>query len=314
MKRHGYLFERIVDKENLRRAHQNARRGKRKYKEVQQVDDDVEYHIDKLQSMLIDGMFTTSNYEVFTKNDKGKSREIYKLPYFPDRIVQHALMQIMEPIWKGMLIKQTYQSIKGRGVHKALNDLRARLGNDSWVTKVDIQKYYPSIDNDKLYKMLVKKIKCTRTKELVKDIVYSIKGVPIGNYTSQYFGNVYLSEFDRELKRGCEVYSRYCDDIVCITKHKTNGNALLEKINNTARELDLVVKRCQQVWHIQDRCVDYLGYRVWATHTTVRPKIANGYRQAVNKQNKDKINGYGGWLAHANCHNLIKEINGNNNE
>jgi len=304
MKRYGYLFERIVDKDNLLKAHKNARRGKSKYKEVQQVDAHIEYYVDKLHNMLINGEFTTSEYEVFTKDDKGKSREIYKLPYFPDRVVQHALMQIMEPIWRGMLIKQTYQSIKGRGVHKALKDLQKGLASDSWVVKVDIRKYYPSINNDKLYTMLIKKIKCNKTKELIYDIVYSIKGVPIGNYTSQYFGNIYLSELDKELRQYCEVYSRYCDDIVCIVSSKDIGNTVLQLINTKASSLGLVVKPCQQVWNLQCRCMDYLRYNIHYKFTIVRKRIATNYIKSINAHAQDRVNGYNGWLAHANCYNL----------
>lgn len=106
--------------DNIRLAHKNARKGKTAYPEVKMVDADITKYCYEIQRLLTTKEFTTAEYEMFVKKDKGKLREIYKLPYFPDRIVQHAIMQVVEPIWRGTLIADTYQSIKGRGVHKVL--------------------------------------------------------------------------------------------------------------------------------------------------------------------------------------------------
>lgn len=107
MKRHGNLWEEIVDIENIKLAHKNARKGKRKYKEVQMVNKNIDKYCNDIRNLLITKQFTTSDYRMFIKNDRGKVREIYKLPYYPDRIVQHAIMQVTEPIWKRTLIADT---------------------------------------------------------------------------------------------------------------------------------------------------------------------------------------------------------------
>ena len=107
MKRYNNLYGSIIDKDNIRLAHKNARKGKTSYTEVREVDDNVEKYVDILYSMLSLGTYSPSRYTMFRKNDKGKIREIYKLPYFPDRIVHHAILQVLEPIWKKVLVKQT---------------------------------------------------------------------------------------------------------------------------------------------------------------------------------------------------------------
>ena len=100
MKRIGNLYDKIYDIDNIREAHRNARKRKTHYKEVKEVDADVDKHCYEIQAMLRDKTFVNGQYEVFKKIENGKEREIYKLPYFPDRIVHHAIMQVLEPIWK----------------------------------------------------------------------------------------------------------------------------------------------------------------------------------------------------------------------
>lgn len=119
MKRIGNLYHKIYDIENIKLAHKNARKNKTHYTEVKEVDSNIEYYCQEISDMLKSKKFINGEYNIFIKNDKGKEREIYKLPYYPDRIVHHAIMQVLEPIWKKTFINNTYQSIKGRGVHKA---------------------------------------------------------------------------------------------------------------------------------------------------------------------------------------------------
>ena len=105
MKRHGNLFEKIVDKDNIRLAHKNARKGKAFYSEVKDIDLNLEYYVDEIHNMLVNKTYEVGEYKMFKKNDKGKIREIFKLDYYPDRIIHHAILQVLEPIWKSILIK-----------------------------------------------------------------------------------------------------------------------------------------------------------------------------------------------------------------
>ena len=119
MKRYGNLFKDIVDIDNIKLAHKNASKRKKHYTEVKMVDSDIDYYCKLIQDMLVNKTYTVSEYKIKHKKDKNKIRKLYILPYFPDRIIQHAIMQVVEPIWKKSLINDTFQSIKGRGVHKA---------------------------------------------------------------------------------------------------------------------------------------------------------------------------------------------------
>ena len=97
MKRYGHLYEKIYDMENLKLAHQHAKKGKGWYAEVQMIDSDPDKYLKELQDMLMNKTYHTSEYEVFYKNEHGKTRKIYKLPYFPDRVAQWAILQVIEP-------------------------------------------------------------------------------------------------------------------------------------------------------------------------------------------------------------------------
>ena len=130
MKRYGNLYKKICDIDNLRLAHQNARRGKGWYKEVREVDENLQHHLELLQEMLIDHTYKTSKYEAFYKDDGDKVRKIYKLPYFPDRICQWAILQVIEPYLLKNFTADTYSAIPNMGIHKALGKLKKAMWND----------------------------------------------------------------------------------------------------------------------------------------------------------------------------------------
>ena len=119
MKRYGNLYKKICDIDNLRLAHQNARRGKGWYKEVKEVDENLEYYLKLLQGMLVEHTYKTSEYEEFYKDDGNKVSKSYKLPYFPDRICQWAILQVIEPYLLKNFTADTYFAIPKMGIHQA---------------------------------------------------------------------------------------------------------------------------------------------------------------------------------------------------
>lgn len=137
--------------------------------------------------MLLTGTYVTSKYKTF-KIYEPKERIIFSLPYYPDRIIHHAIMNILEPIWVNIFIDNTYSCIKGRGIHKLAKDLKGDLQKDrentKYCLKLDITKFYPSIDHDILKKIIRKKIKDKLLLVLLDSIIDSAEGVPIGNYLS----------------------------------------------------------------------------------------------------------------------------------
>ena len=313
MKRYGNLFEKIVNINNIRLAHKNARKGKTDYTEVKMVDIDIDKYCYEIQRLLTTKEFTTAEYEMFVKKDKGKLREIYKLPYFPDRIVQHAIMQIVEPIWKGSLIADTYQSIKGRGVHKVLPKVVKAIQIDKvkYCLKMDVKKFYPSIDKGIMKSIIRKKIKCKDTLWLLDDIVDSnCNGLPIGNYISQYLGNLYLSEIDHKLKEVLKVkyYYRYCDDIIVLCNSKEELHNIRKFVEKELNKLLLTLKRDYNV-HPVYTGVDVLGYIVTSSKVSVRKNIKS--RMIANYSDNSAAS-YNGWLTHCNGYILKLKLEKDN--
>ena len=309
MKRHGNLFDKICDIDNIRLAHKNARKKKTHYKEVVEVDRDVERYCSELKHMLEMGEFRNSEYLVFTKNDKGKQRTIYKLPYYPDRIVHHAVVQILEPIWKNTLIKDTYQSIKGRGIHKAVRSIQKYLHSSEtpqYYLQMDISKYYPSIDNSKLKLVLRRKIKCVDTLVLLDNIVDSVVGVPIGNYLSQYFGNLYLNDVDHYVKEVLKVkkYYRYCDDLVMLSASKKQLHECRHVVDNLIVGKRLKLKQGTKLCPVSSG-LDFLGVVLFSRHTKLRKRIKYRLIKALAITNNRKaIMSYYGWVLLCNGRTL----------
>lgn len=229
MKRIGNLFEKVISMDNLKLAHKNAKRGKAWYKEVKMVDANPDYYLSLLQDMLINKTYQTSDYETFTKTDGVKQRTIYKLPYFPDRICQWALIQVLEPYFLRTMTADTYSAIPGRGIHSCLAKVKQAVYFDpietNYCLKFDIKKYYPSINHKLLMGKYKRMFKDKEVIWLLDEIINSTEGdtgIPIGNYLSQYSGNLFLSDFDHWLKevKGVKYYYRYMDDIVIFGKDK----------------------------------------------------------------------------------------------
>lgn len=320
MKRYGNLYEKIIDKDNIRLAHHNARKGKTYYKEVKMVDSDIKKHVDEIHTMLKEETYQISKYKTFVKVDSGKEREIFVLPYYPDRIIQWAIVQVCEPIWMNSLIHQTYSSLPGRGIHLALRHLKRDIlkhpDETTYCLKFDIKKFYPSINHSILKSTIRKKIKDTRLLDLIDKIIDSAGGVPIGNYLSQFFGNLYLSEFDHWIKEriGMNYYYRYCDDIVILHNNKGYLHSLLFEIKNYLYiKLGLHVKASHQIFPVAVRGIDFLGYRIFQNHILLRKRICKNMKKKLGKmkmfekiteRDRNIIASYNGWLKWCNCKGL----------
>lgn len=317
MKRFGNLYPKVYDMENIRLAHQNARKGKAHYKEVQQIDAEPEKYFLMIQNMLKNKTFKNSKYVVFKKMDKGKEREIYKLPYFPDRIIHHCIMQVVESIWTKTLITDTYACIKGRGLHKCVRKIQKLLiknKNLKYCLKIDISKFYPSVDHDILKNIIKKKIKDKDLLLLLNNIIDSAKGIPIGNYLSQHFGNLYLSNIDHYIKEvlKCKNYFRYSDDMVILDKDKNYLFKILSIIRHKIYRNLLIIKNNYQVFPINKRGVDFLGYRIFFYYTLLRKRISKSILKAIQSKKGIKLfnsfMSYNGWTNLANCYNFLTVV------
>jgi RNA-directed DNA polymerase len=319
MKRYGNLYPRICEYENIVLAHENAKRGKRHYAEVRMVDADPEKYLGEIRDMLTGKTFRNSPYVVFKRVEGGKLRTIAKLPYFPDRIIHHCIMNVLEPIWMRLFIRDTYSSMKGRGIHDGLRRMHGFLKDEAgtkYCLKLDVQKYYPSVDHDILKSILRRKIKCPDTLWILDEIIDSAPGLPIGNYLSQYLANLYLTYFDHWMKEQnrAKYYARYCDDIVILGADKSQLHALFADIRGyLCNKLNLQIKHDWQIFPTRVRGIDFLGYRFFGSHTTIRKRIARVFKSKVltiEKAGKampgdvNSMMSFYGWFVHANGRHL----------
>lgn len=315
MKRIGNLFEKITDIDNIRLAHKNSSKGKLHYTDVKMVNKDVDHFCFYIKKMLDDETFENSKYKIINKKCGKKMREIHKLPYYPDRIVHHAIMQIIEPLWKNIFIKDTYSCIKKRGIHKGVKRLKEKLKNKEetkYCLKFDIEKFYPSVDNLIMKKIIRKKIKDEKLLRLLDKIIDSSNGLPIGNYLSQYLGNLYLAYFDQYCKNELKIkyYFRYCDDIVILSDKKETLHKHFKDIKDyLEKELKLTIKNNNQVFPVQKRGIDFLGYVFYHDKILLRKSIKKNMIKTINKKNnlKKRLASYNGWLKHCNSFNLRKK-------
>lgn len=321
MKRFGNLFDKIISIDNLQLADAKARRGKGNSYGVLKHDKQRVENIKKLHESLKHSRFKCSEYRIFTIYEP-KEREIYQLPYYPDRIVHHALMNVLEPIWCNIFTADTFSCIKGRGVHgamKRMDYILKDIDNTTYCLKIDIRKYYPSIQHDILKKIIRKKIKCYETLKMIDCIIDSAQGVPIGNYLSQYFANLYLAYFDHWIKEIVQVkyYVRYADDMVFFSGDKQYLSGLLVQVNNYLVEnLSLDLKSNYQIFPVEKRGVDFVGFVFWHTHKKMRKSIKQNFARKLKyldgvsidrKQYKHNICGWLGWAKYSNSNHFLKQ-------
>lgn len=314
MKRINNLYEKIYSIENLRLADSIARKGKLKQPGIIKHDKNKENNISMLHEMLKNKTYKTSEYSTFTIFEP-KERLIYRLPYFPDRITHHAIMNILEPIFVSTFTADTYNCIKKRGIHAALNAVKIALKDvygTKYCLKLDIKKFYSNVNHDFLKQLLRRKFKDNDLLWLLDEIIDSTDGLPIGNYLSQYFANFYLTYFDHWLKEEKKVkyYFRYADDMVILSDNKAYLHQILSDIRIYLHDnLKLEIKDNYQIFPVDARGIDFVGYVFRHTHILLRKSIKQNFsRMLVKNKNNKSIASYNGWAVHCNSKNLLKKL------
>jgi len=320
VRKYKNLWQPFIADDNIAWAYQKAKRGKSKYNAVRYIEDHKDECLKTLKKSLEEGAFTTGQYKEKTIKEP-KERLIYVLPFFPDRIVQHALINVLEPIFVKMFIKDTYACIEGRGIHKGSLRTMEFVRRNKYCLKMDIRKFYPSINHDILMNIISRKIGDKKILNLIKDIIYSIPGetnVPIGNLTSQWFGNLYMNELDMYVKHVLRAkdYERYCDDFLLFSNDKKQLNEAKHKIIKFLDEvLKLKLSKCDLFQTSQG--VDFLGYRHFKDYILIRKSTVKRVKKRLVKVKKAYLEGKmphdkfrsvvastEGWFKWANSHNL----------
>ncbi|HOW77545.1 MAG TPA: RNA-directed DNA polymerase [Candidatus Contendobacter sp.] len=244
MKRLRDLWPQLIAFDNLWRAWRQARRGKSRSTGAVAFELNLERELLALQRELTDGSYQPGGYRLFTLYER-KPRLIAAAP-FRDRVVHHAVMNIIEPPLDRTFIFDSYACRQGKGTHAAVDRYQRWAQRYPYVLKLDVRRYFPSMDHALLKAKLRRRIADPRVVALLDQIIDGSpadvagdpiyfpgdnlltpaerrRGIPIGNLTSQFFANLYLDDLDHWLKEQCRVpaYLRYVDDLVLLADVKT---------------------------------------------------------------------------------------------
>ncbi|GAB6170800.1 RNA-directed DNA polymerase [Paradesulfitobacterium aromaticivorans] len=323
MRTHKNLYPAIYDFENLYYAYLKARSGHRFDKDVLIFSDSLESNLIQLQNEIIWKTHRTGPYRCFYVHEP-KTRLVAALP-FRDRVLQHALCAVIEPLFEKQFIYDNYACRVGKGTHAGVDRLTKFLIEAHWkwenpyCLKVDVKQFFPSIWHDKLINIIKKTVGCEDTLWLIVEIVNSWpgtedtdpRGLPIGNLTSQLFANVYMNELDHYVKESLRVryYVRYMDDFVILSDKKDELWYLKREIEDFLNHrLGLSMNGKTGIFPTTQG-VDFLGYRVWPTHKLLRKRSMKRIRRALKKFQKEYRQGTVGldkihatissWLGHA---------------
>ena len=302
MKTYNNLYQPICSFENIYKAYLKARRGKRYNVDALNFFQFREENLINIRNKLLTKTYVTGEYKYFTVCEP-KERQIAALP-FEDRIVQHALCNIIDPIFEKSFIYDSHACRIGfvilTGVQRtnyflrnlAYNDITQKFDKQVYCLKCDIQKYFASIDHKILKKEIRRKIRCKDTLSLIDNIIDSTVfevGIPIGNLTSQLFANIYLNKLDHYIKDVLQVkhYIRYMDDFIILSNDKEYLKMLLSKIKTFLdAELKLKLNRRTQIFLVGQRSVDYLGYKIWPEYRLLRKSNVKRTKRKFKKFQK----------------------------
>lgn len=316
--------------EKLLEAHNRASKGKKKKKEVILFEMDLETNIVKILNDIKNGTYKFGEYREF-KVYEPKERIIKSLPY-RDRIVhQWYIEEFIKPYFFPKFIKDTFACLDGRGTHLAVIKVRdymrkmKRKYSNYYVLKCDIKKYFYSIDKNILKKILSNSISDRRILEF-NDVVLddgSKVGIPIGNFTSQFFANIYLNDFDHYVKEQLKVkyYVRYMDDFILLLKTKEEAKDLKNIIETYLKTNLNIELNKKSSYFPSNKGIDFCGYKIFETHILLRKRFKIKFKKNIllwNKLNDEKrldikrmemsLNSFLAHVSHSNSYNYIKSI------
>lgn len=323
MKRHGDLWKTVISPETILLAYKRAKKGKTWQKTVKRVEENKDEILEQIRQSLIDHTFTTSPYRK-KRIFEPKPRIIYVLPFVPDRVVLHALMEPVAPIWNKMFDPGSHACRPGFGQHSASVKAMEYVRKYQYVFQGDIQKFYPSINHNVALEIIQRKIKDRDVLWLFEDIVRSMPGeknIPIGNLTSQWIGNLYMTEFDHFARAlGCRAYLRYNDDFLMFGDSK-------EELQEWRRKSGIFLDERLKLTLSKDRVyptwtgVDFVGYRHFPEKVLIRKSTARRVKGRIRRlrfelatnaieldQARSVVAATLGWMKWANAYHLRRSL------
>ena len=318
-KRHSNLIEKIASLDNLQEAFKKTSKNKLSSFGYLEFKEYLELNLLLVQKELLDGTYKIGPYRRF-KVFEPKERQISALG-FKDRLVQHALCNVIEPIMDKTLLPYTFACRKRFGLHAGVKHIQSlmRKHQFSHFLKTDFKSFFASIPRDFVYKIYERKIKCEKTLELIAEIIKPDGvGIPIGSLTSQISANLIGGVVDNyihhELK--CRFWARYMDDVVILGNEPKELREIFNKIKIFSKTvLDLDISR----WSINstNRGINFLGFRIWNNHKLLRKRSVTTAKRKINEylklgKEEQLIKFLAAWVGHikwADTFNLITTLN-----
>ena len=325
------LVEAMADYGNIQKAYNKARKCKRYRKDVLIFTKDKEENLERVRNEIMGLSYEPGEYRYF-KVYEPKERQIMALPFY-DRVVQHAINNVLEPIFEKRFISHSYACRKDKGMHAASDTLQSWLyewqkfhpDKPLYAIKADVHHYFQSINHDVLKAEIRKVIKDAGALVLIDKIIDHNgqmpdgTGIPVGNLTSQLFANIYLNKLDQYIKHtlGAGMYMRYMDDFIILSPDKEELRRWLADIERFLREELILELNPKTAILCAKNGIDFVGYKHRATHRKVRPDSIKRIKRTIKKYERGEITrenlqkSIASWTGHAghadSCH-LRKKI------
>ena len=291
-KTYGDLWTRITDIDNIYHAYLAARDKKREKPEVLAYDSHREENLITAHNELVWHMWKPRPFREFIVYEPKK--RLIHAPQFSDRVIHHALVRVIEPLFERKMISNSFACRKGLGTHNAVSTAQkyARAVSRSgrfWFLKGDIHHYFPSIDHEALKKIIRRTVRDKDTLWLIDTIIdesgFPGVGLPIGTLTSQLFANIYLDAFDHYMKDilGIKHYLRYMDDFIVFGNSKSELRSIFDLARRWLKtNLNLTLNHKTRIIPDAEGC-DFCGYRIWTTHRLPRKRNVSRMRRRMKK-------------------------------
>lgn len=317
-KKYKRLIEQIADLDNLRLAYYKTAKAKRMTYGYLEFKEYAELNLVNMQKDILNGTWKQGDFRYFTVYEP-KPRLISALD-FKDRVAQHALCNIIDPIFERTLLPSTFACRKWKGTHAGVNHIQSLLRSTQakYFLKTDYSKFFPSVNREILYKQIEKKITCKKTIALIENMMPRDEvGIPIGSLTSQLFANVYGGMIDRfiQFKLGAKHWARYMDDIVILSNNQYELRGWFEEIQRFS--LDQMSMKISK-WQVSpvSQGINFLGYRIWPRHKLLRKASVIQAKRKINKYIKHNntealtkfIASWRGHAKHADTINLFNHL------
>ncbi len=325
------VYDDAVTFEKLLKAHKKSRIGKREKKKVILFELKLEQELLDIEKELKNGTYKHQGYTEF-KVYEPKERKIMASSY-RDRVVhQWYVENFIKPYFVPQFISTSYAGIEGRGMHKASKDVQIAMRKakkkweDYYILKMDVTKYFQNIDKRIFWNIFKRKIKDKKLLWLTRNILISTEGMvglPLGNYTSQMFANIYLNELDQYAKHGlkCKSYFRYMDDIVIVCENKKIAQNTLKQLSKYLEEkLKLTLNSKTKIFK-GTQGVNFCGYKINENRLKIRNsskyRMKRKLRKYTNELKEGKITlpeiqrsiaGWIGYVKHADSYKLRKSM------